>query len=137
MGFPAEVLEDELFEAITKKDKQAIKHFVMIITENIESKENKDAAEKRNAELLIKLKEIEVTIKEGFKAFEKRFEQIDKRFEQVDKRFEQVDKRFEEMIHYMDRRFEDVDKRFSMMFKFMSIGYTVITALIVLFKFLK
>ncbi len=33
--------------------------------------------------------------------------------------------------------FEDMDKRFSMMFKFMSLGFTVITIIIVVLKYLK
>jgi len=36
----------------------------------------------------------------------------------------------------MNSRFEDINKRFDMMFKFMSIGFTIITILIVVFKFI-
>ncbi len=50
--------------------------------------------------------------------------------EDMNKRFEAVDKRFEELR-------EDMNKRFDMMFKFMSIGFAVISLLIIVFKFLK
>ncbi len=62
-------------------------------------------------------------MKQGFELSEKRFEQmqinIDKRFEQVDKRFEQVDKRFD---------------RITLLIGF---GFTMITVLMSIFKFVK
>ncbi|GAB6162714.1 hypothetical protein JCM12298_18740 [Desulfothermus naphthae] len=36
----------------------------------------------------------------------------------------------------VNKRFEDMNRRFDMMFKFMSIGFTIITILIVVFKFI-
>ena len=76
----------------------------------------------------------------NFDAMEKRFETVDKRFEEmhysmdkrfeaVDKRFEAVDKRFEDMQHYMD-------KRFNVMTGFMAFGFTLITVLMSLYKFI-
>ncbi len=82
---------------------------------------------------------------------DKRFEQVDRNFEiiqkNMDKRFEQVDKNFEiaqknmdkhfEMIqNNMDKRFEDVNSRFTMMFTFMSLGFTILAAMMTIFKFL-
>ncbi len=78
---------------------------------------------------------------------------MEKRFEQVDKRFEQVDKRFEEMQNFMDKRFEQIDKRFEqvdkrfedmqkymdskfkMLLSFMSLGFTILAAMMTIFKF--
>ena len=37
----------------------------------------------------------------------------------------------------VDKRFEDMNKRFDMMFKFMSLGFSTIAILIVIFKFIK
>jgi tetrahydromethanopterin S-methyltransferase subunit G len=101
---------------------------------------------------------------ERFVAMDKRFEAVDKRFEAVDERFEAVDERFEavdERFIAMDKRFEAVDKRFeavdkrfddmnnrfadligqmnsrfNMMFIFMSGGFTVITVLLTLYRFI-
>ena len=44
--------------------------------------------------------------------------------------FENMNRRFEDLQRYMD-------KRFDMMFKFMSLGFSIITILIVVFKFIK
>lgn len=69
-------------------------------------------------------------------------EMMEKRFEAVDRRFEAVDKRFEDMYRYMDKRFDAVDKRFedmnkkfNMIFTFMSIGFTLLIVITVLFRF--
>ena len=51
---------------------------------------------------------------------------MDKRFEQVDKRFEQVDKRFEQ-----------IERIISRVFTGLTIGFTVIGFLIILFGFIK
>ena len=61
-------------------------------------------------------------------------------------RFEAVDKRFDDMLHHMDKRFEASDKRFedligqmnarfSMMFYFISAGFTILTVLMTLYRF--
>jgi len=65
--------------------------------------------------------------------------------EDMNRRFEELikytDKRFEDMQKTMDKRFEelreDMNKRFEMMFKFMSIGFTVVSLLIIVFKFIR
>lgn len=66
-----------------------------------------------------------------------RFEQVDKRLSQVDKRLDQVDKRFEQI----NKRFDQVDKRFESLFTrltvIMGIGFTMMTVLITVFKFIK
>ena len=83
-------------------------------------------------------------LEEGQKAIEKeqkmfreemneRFKGIDKRFEAIDKRFEDINKRFEDM----DKRFEQMDKRFNILTWIISGWMTLLTGLIVLFKFLK
>ena len=70
---------------------------------------------------------------------DKRFEQVEKRFEQMqenmDKRFTQVDKRFEEIRQDMNSRFEQVDKRFSHLQWTMSLGFTLLAALMGIFNF--
>ena len=40
------------------------------------------------------------------------------------------------LIELVKQGFEEVNRRFDMMFKFMSIGFTIITILIVVFKFI-
>ena len=74
---------------------------------------------------------------------DKRFEAIDKRFEQMqqnmDKRFEEnryyMDKRFEDLMHHTDKRFEDMDKRFRLMQWTMVIGFSILSVMMTVFKF--
>ena len=82
-------------------------------------------------------------MKQGFDMTERRFELMEKRFEQIDKRFEQVDERFKELREDMNRRFEQVDrhmdlfeKRFSRLTVLITAGFTMITVLITVYKFL-
>jgi len=62
---------------------------------------------------------------------------IDKRFEELrsdmDHRFEAIDKRFEAI----DKRFDDINKRFSLLTWTITGWFTLLTLLIVLFKFIK
>ena len=132
----SELLEQELENAFEVKDKKSLHRFVLLFSDNIINK----------TQYIKDTNDIVASLKEGFNLMEKRFIQVDKRFEMMDKRFEAVDKRFEAVdkrFEMMEKRFEAVDKRFEdmnskfvMMFRFMSIGFTIITLLIVLFKFL-
>ena len=78
-----------------------------------------------------------------FEAVDKRFEQMqqnmDKRFEAIDKRFEEnryyMDKRFEDLMHHTDKRFEDMDKRFRLMQWTMVIGFSILSVMMTVFKF--
>jgi DNA anti-recombination protein RmuC len=87
------------------------------------------------------------------KRFQEQREYTDKRFEELlhysDKRFEDMNRRLEEIIHYSDKRFEDMNKRFDDMNKrfedmnkkfnlltwLIGVGFTVLTVLITIFRF--
>ncbi|MEW6039987.1 MAG: hypothetical protein AB1633_00510 [Elusimicrobiota bacterium] len=68
---------------------------------------------------------------------DRRFEQVDKRFEQMENKFngkfEQIDRRFEQI----DRCFEQVNRKFLWVFSGMTAGFTVLSSLITLFRFIK
>ena len=75
-----------------------------------------------------------------FEAIDKRFEAMDKRVEAMEKRFEalqrEMDTGFEALQREMDTRFEVLEKRLNFMQWFMGAGFTVITILVTLFRFL-
>jgi len=82
-----------------------------------------------------------------FGAMDRRFEAVDKRFEELredmNTRFEAVDKRFEELredmntrFEVVDKRFEAVDRRFNSLQWLIGGGFTFLTVVIVLMKFL-
>jgi DNA anti-recombination protein RmuC len=74
------------------------------------------------------------------KRFEEQKEYTDKKFEELlhysDKRFEDMNRRFEEIIHYSDKRFDDMNKKFNLLTWLIGIGFTVVTVLITVFRFI-
>ncbi len=129
----AEILEHELEEALDVKDKKSLHRYVRLL---VDSMVDKNELDKTLANIHSDVRIIAERMEQGFKRMDERFadlvHQIDKRFEQVDKRFEQVDKRFEQV----DKRFEDFQHRFNMMFAFITIGFTILSTMMVLFKFI-
>jgi len=67
---------------------------------------------------------------------DKRFEELlhysDKRFEDINKRFEDINKRFEDV----NKRFEDMNRSLNLLTWMVGIGFTVITVLIAVFRFI-
>jgi len=112
----AEILEQDLEEAVEVKSKKYLHRYVVLLTDNIIQK---STYQQNTDDLKSDIKILAETMKVGFKA--------------VDKRFEDMNKRFEDM----NKRFEDMNKRFNMMFTFMNIGFGIIILLTILFKFMK
>ena len=125
----ADILEQDLEEAVEVKNKKSLHRYITLLTENIV---RKDRYEREHTEFREVFLQIGTRIEEGFRRMdehfgfmdkrfthvEKRFEQVDKRFEQVEKKFEQVDKRFEQVekrFEQVEKRFEQSDKRFESM----------------------
>lgn len=113
----AEVIESELSAAIMNKDIEAVKRFSFIISNKIEDEDN----------------EIKSDIKILAEVMKKGFDDINLRFEDMNKRVEDINNRFNDF----NLRFEVISKKFNMMFRFMSIGFSVVTILIVIFKFVR
>ncbi len=107
-----EILEQELEEAFEVKNKKSLHRYIVLLTENIV---RKTGYEKERHEIKSDIKTLAEIVKQGF---------------------ERVDNRFEDMQKYTDKRFEDMDKRFSMMFKFISLGFTVLAIMMVVFEFI-
>ena len=154
----SEIVEQELENAVEVKDRKALHRYAVLVTQGVMQREE---ANQRFENLESDVQTIAQTMRDGFERMDRRFEamdqrfddlvhQMDERFEAVDKRFEAVDKRFEDLIHHMDKRFEAVDKhfddvnrrfedmnrRFAAMFRFMTLGFTVVTLVTVLVRFL-
>ena len=117
----AEILEEELEEAVEVKNKKSLHRYITLLTQNLAERQ---AVDKQLVEITNKIEILTRTMKVGFENMEKRFTDlihyIDKRFEDMqkymNKRFEDMqkymDRRFEDMHKYMDKRFEDMNKRF-------------------------
>ncbi|MDY6968332.1 MAG: hypothetical protein SVR08_06730 [Spirochaetota bacterium] len=120
----AEVIESELSAAIMNKDIEAVKRFSFIISNKIEDEDN---------EIKSDIKILAEVMKKGFDDINLRFEDMNKRVEDINNRFEHMNNRFNDF----NLRFEVISKKFNMMFRFMSIGFSVVTILIVIFKFVR
>jgi hypothetical protein len=113
----AEILEHELEEALEVKDKHSLHRYVRLL---VGSMVDKDKLDTRLATLQSDVKIIADRMDRGFRRMDERFEDL---VHQIDKRFEQVDKRFEDFQH-----------RFTMMFAFITIGFTILSTMMVLFQ---
>jgi DNA anti-recombination protein RmuC len=127
----AEILEDELAEAVEVKNRKSLHRYVMLLTGQHVDQESYDQAIGGLRSSIDKTVE---AMTEGFKRMDERFtqmqKQMDERFtqmqKQMDERFtqmqKQMDERFTQMQKQMDerfeaheRRFEDMNKRFDHM----------------------
>ena len=144
MSSIAEVLENELKAALEVKDERSLHNYITILSENLVRKEDYMST---SGAMQSDIRSAVESMREGFRRMDERFEVVDARFEVVDKRFEDVnrrfeavDKRFDDLIHFMDKRFEDLigqtNSRFNMMFFFMSAGFTIVTVLMTLYRFM-
>jgi len=115
----AELLEHEMSSAFEVRDEQSLKRCVQLIAKNTVGRHE---YERDNTGIRAEIRQLSVNI-------EHISESIRQGFAETHRRFEQVDKRFETMQHNMD-------KRFSNMFTFMTIGFSLLTIIAVLFKFL-
>lgn len=147
----AQILEEELEEAVEVKNRKSLHRYITLLTANLVKKEDNRMEHTEFQQELIKIdsrfKQMITEVREGFKRMDQRFESVDKRFESVDKRFESIDKKFEAVRQQMDRRFNasdkrfesmerHFDKRFSMMFSFITIGFIVMATMMSVFQFL-
>ena len=144
----AQILEEELEEAVEVRNRKSLHRYITLLTDNLVKKEDNRMEHTEFQQELIKIdgrfKQMITEVREGFKRMDQRFEamqiQTKQRFEAVDQRFEAVDKKFESVQQQMDRRFVSMerhfDKRFSMMFSFITIGFVVIATMMSVFQFL-
>lgn len=122
----SELLEHELSDAVEVKDTGSLKRFVRLLAENAvgTSRYEKDQQGMREdmRALITEIHHIAENTQTGFAEMNRRFDEL---IHHMDNRFEHTDKRF-----------ESLDRRFSMMFTFITIGFSAITAVIVLLKFI-
>ena len=119
MASIAELLENELKAALEIKNEQSLHNYVTILVESLVKRDQymTDCSSMKGD-----IRAIVDAMREGFR-------RTDERFEAVDKRFEAVDKRFDDLIGQMN-------SRFNMMFFFVSGGFTILTVLLTLYRFI-
>ena len=115
----ADILEHELEDAFTVKNKESLHRYISLLTQNYLKKETfQESLEKNHKghqELRSDVQLIAARMEEGFK---------------------RMDVRFEAMEKQMNQRFEAADKRFNRSNFFLAFGFTVVTVLITVYQFL-
>ena len=134
----AQILEEELEEAVEVKNRKSLHRYITLLTANLIKEDNRLEHTEFQQELIKidgRFNRMITEIREGFIRMDHRFETMQ---QQMDQRFESVDKKFEAVQQQMDRSFDASDKRFEaienrldklsrQMFRFMvwSFGTTV------------
>ena len=153
-----DILEEEFSKAFEVKDREALKRCVRVVIESFSEKSDvKELGYEVKEGFKLTSKDIQAIsdrLYEVKEDTEKTREEIRLLIEMMNKRFEEqreyTDKRFEELLHYSDKRFEDINKRFEDVNKrfedmnrslnlltwMVGIGFTVITVLIAVFRFI-
>ena len=121
----SQILEEELSEAVEVKNPKSLHRYIVLLSENLVEK--RQYHEEQTG--------IKSDLKEMMLLMRERFEAVDKRFEAVDKRFEDIQQQMNVRFEAVDKRFDDMNKRFTSLTWLISIGFVVINALIIVFKF--
>ncbi len=129
MSDMADIFEQDLEAAFEVRDKKSVHRFSQLLARTIVGRREYD---RDMGTVHTEIRTLTEAMKKGFERMDQRFEDANKRFDDVNRRFEDVSKRFDDV----NKRFDDVNQRFTMMFAFITIGFTVITATMVVFKFL-
>ena len=125
----ADLLEQELEEAVEVKNKKSLHRYILLLTDNLV---RQDRFENNLGEIKSDVRVIAESMKQGFASMEKRFEDVNRRFEDVNHRFDDVNKRFEDVNH----RFNENSKKSTTMFTYLNIILGVLVLITVLFKFI-
>ena len=113
----AEILEEELSEAVEVKNPKSLHRYISLLTGNYVEQNIHD---RQYNELSCSIKEMLASMKEGFRHMDERFAAQDKRFEALQK---QIDERFTSQERQIDRQY-----------KLISLGFTAMVLVIAAFN---
>ena len=107
----AQILEEELEEAVEVKNKKSLHRYITLLTANLANKEDNRMEYTEFQQELIKIdgrfNQMITELREGFKRMDQRSEtmqqQMDRRFDASDKRFEAVENRLSKLSQQMFR----------------------------------
>ena len=120
----AEILEEELVQAVEVKDRKSLHRYVMLMTEQYVDKRNCDS---QTQELGSSIEKSIQSMHEGFERMDQRFTQMQK---QMDERFTAHERRFEDM----NKRFDDMNERFHGLQKLIGIGFAAMAFIVTAFN---
>ncbi|MGC9312862.1 MAG: hypothetical protein ACP5IA_09210 [Sediminispirochaetaceae bacterium] len=117
----AEMLEDELSEAVEVKNPKSLHRYITLLTGGYVEQ---DVHERRYSELSSSIREMLASMQEGFRRMDDRFASMQK----------QMDERFTGMQKQMDERFNAQERRFDRQHKLISLGFTALALIITAFN---
>jgi len=123
----AEILEEELEEAVEVKNKKSLHRYITLLTQNLAERQ---AVDRQLVEINNKIEILTRTMKVGFENMEKRFTDL---IHYIDKRFEDMNKRFEDM----NKRFEDMNKKINLLIWIISLWMGLFSGISLVLKFIK
>ena len=90
----AQILEEELEEAVEVKNKKSLHRYIILLTENMVRKEENRMEHTIFQQELLKIdgrfNQLIIELREGFKRVDQRFEASDKRFEAIENRLDKL-----------------------------------------------
>ena len=113
----AEILEEELSEAVEVKNPKSLHRYISLLTGNYVEQNIHD---RQYNELSSSNKEMLASMKEGFR--------------RMDERFAAQDKRFEALQKQMDERFTSQERQIDRHYKLISLGFTAMVLVIAAFN---
>jgi len=113
----AEILEEELSEAVEVKNPKSLHRYISLLTGNYVEQNIHD---RQYNELSSSNKEMLASMKEGFR--------------RMDERFAAQDKRFEALQKQMDERFTSQERQIDRQYKLISLGFTAMVLVIAAFN---
>ena len=131
----AEILEEEFSEAVEVKNPKSLHRCFALLTNTYVEQ---DTHERRYTELTSSIKEMLVSMKEGFRRVDERFEaqqkQMDERFTAQETHFTALQKQIDERFTAQEHRFDDMNRRFDKQHTLISLGFAAITLIIAAFN---
>lgn len=135
----AEILEGGFGEAVEVKDRKALHRCMVILVESLAKKG--EINKQRYEELISAIKEVQSDIEVLAEVMKKGFEDVNHRFEEQNQRIiklrEDMNNRIAELREDMNARFEDMHKRINFVQWLITGWMTILTAIIVILKFIK
>jgi hypothetical protein len=128
----AQILEEELEEAVEVKNRKSLHRYITLLTNNLTKKEDNRMEHTEFQQELLKIdgrfNQMITEVKEGFNKIDQRFATMQA---SINQRFESVQKQMDGRFDASDKRFEAIENRLDklsqQMFRFMvwSFGTTV------------
>ncbi len=135
----AELLEQELLQAVEVKDRDSLHRYISLLSKNLVEQQ---VYQDNFTQLHNEMQSFSSTMEQGFQGMEERFtaqlKQMNERFaaqqKLTEERFHAQDQKFFALQKLMDERFTQHDKRFDALHRVSVLGFSGLSLLITVFS---